>query len=123
MVTSLDAVDRELSAIGAAAGAELFELTQEIWKLLTHDIPELRGDELVGRLLDASIEENVSTLLHVFEHGTPADQADAPAGPSSTPAGWLSAGSPSSRSSARTASGTAASSPGAWRRSPSPSEI
>lgn len=79
MVNGLDAVDRELSAVGAAAGARLNELTHEIWGLLTHDVPELRGDELVEKLLDASIEENVSTLLHVFEHGTPADQVDAPA--------------------------------------------
>jgi DNA-binding PucR family transcriptional regulator len=79
MVNGLDAVNRELSAVGAAAGARLLELTHEIWGLLTHDVPELRGDELVEKLLDASIEENVSTLLHVFEHGTPADQVDAPA--------------------------------------------
>jgi DNA-binding PucR family transcriptional regulator len=79
MVNGLDAVNRELSALGAAAGARLLELTQEIWGLLTHDVPELQGDELVEKLLDASIEENVSTLLHVFEHGTPIDQVDAPA--------------------------------------------
>ncbi len=79
MVNGLDAVNRELSAVGAAAGARLLELTQEIWGLLTADVPELRGDELVEKLLDASIEENVSTLLHVFEHGTAADQVDAPA--------------------------------------------
>src|SRR6266536_3943352 len=79
MVTSVDAVNRELSAIGATAAARLLELTHEIWQLLTQDIPELRGDELVEKLLDASIEENVSTLLHVLEHGTPIEQVDAPA--------------------------------------------
>jgi len=79
MVTSADAVNRELSAIGATAAARLPELTHEIWQLLTQDIPELRGDELVEKLLDASVEENVSTLLHVFEHGTSIDQVDAPA--------------------------------------------
>jgi DNA-binding PucR family transcriptional regulator len=79
MVTRADAVNRELSAVGAAAAGRLPELTYEIWQLLTQDIPELRGDELVEKLLDASVEENVSTLLHVFEHGTPIDQVDAPA--------------------------------------------
>ena len=79
MVTSVDAVNRELSAVGATAAARLLELTHEIWQLLTQDIPELRGDELVEKLLDASIEENVSTLLHVLEHGTPIEQVDAPA--------------------------------------------
>ena len=79
MANSLDAVDRELSAVGAAAGARLVELTQDIWALLTDDIPELRGDHLVEKLLDASIEENVATLLHVFEHGTAPDEVAPPA--------------------------------------------
>jgi DNA-binding PucR family transcriptional regulator len=79
MVASLEAVDRELSAVGATAGARLLELTQEIWELLTRDIPELRGDEIVEKLLDASIEENVVTLLHVIELATRPDEVDAPA--------------------------------------------
>jgi DNA-binding PucR family transcriptional regulator len=79
MAISLDAVDRELSAVGAAAGTRLVELTRDIWGLLTDDIPELRGDQLVEKLLDASIEENVATLLHVFEHGTAPDEVDPPA--------------------------------------------
>jgi DNA-binding PucR family transcriptional regulator len=79
VANSFDAVDRELSAVGAAAGARLVELTQDIWGLLTDDIPELRGDNLVEKLLDASIEENVATLLHVFEHGTAPDEVDPPA--------------------------------------------
>lgn len=45
------------------------ELSSEIWALLTQDIAELRGDQTVEKLLDASIEENVTTLLHVFENG------------------------------------------------------
>ncbi|HYU03473.1 MAG TPA: helix-turn-helix domain-containing protein [Jatrophihabitantaceae bacterium] len=79
MANSFDAVDRELSAVGAAAGARLVELTQDIWGLLTDDIPELRGEKLVEKLLDASVEENVATLLHVFEHGTTPDEVDPPA--------------------------------------------
>jgi len=79
MANSLDTVGRELSAVAAAAGAQLPELTQDIWRLLTDDIPELRGDNLVEKLLGASIEENVATLLHVFEYGTAPDDVDAPA--------------------------------------------
>src|SRR6266705_7103138 len=79
MASSVDAVEQELSAVGAAAGARLVELTRDIWRLLTDDIPELRGDHIVEALLEASIEENVTTLLHVFEHGTAAENVDAPA--------------------------------------------
>jgi DNA-binding PucR family transcriptional regulator len=78
MVASADVVNRELTAVGAAVGAQLFELTHDIWELLTNDIPELRGDHIVERLLDASVEENVATLLHVFEHGTSPDDIHAP---------------------------------------------
>ncbi|MGX7677534.1 PucR family transcriptional regulator [Jatrophihabitans sp. DSM 45814] len=69
MVSGADALNRELSAVGAIAGARLAELRDEIWGLLTDAIPELRGDDVIERLLDASVEENISTLLHVFEHG------------------------------------------------------
>jgi DNA-binding PucR family transcriptional regulator len=79
MVQSVEAVDRELSAVGAAAGGRLLELTHEIWELLTRDIPQLRGDDIVEKLLDASIQENVATLLHIFEHATAPDDVDAPA--------------------------------------------
>lgn len=79
MVGQPDAVDSVLSSVSAAAGARLFEITHEIWQLLTDDIPQLRGDDIVEKLLDASVEENVATLLHVFEHGTVPDEVDAPA--------------------------------------------
>src|SRR5262249_1997110 len=79
MAYSGDDVDRELSAVGTAAGARLLELPHDIWQVLTEGIPELRGDDIVEKLLDASIEENVATLLHVFELGTTPDAVDAPA--------------------------------------------
>jgi hypothetical protein len=79
VVRSPDAVNRELSAASAAVGARVLDLSHEIWQLLTEDIPELRGDDLVLKLLDASIEENVTTLLHMFELGTAPDEVDAPA--------------------------------------------
>lgn len=73
------AVATELSSVASAVARELPDLSHEIWELLTRDIPELRGDVLVEKLLDASVEENVSTLLHVFEHELVADDIRAPA--------------------------------------------
>lgn len=78
MAGAVDEVDRVLAGVGRAAGVRLFEITHEIWRLLTGDIPELRGDDTVEKLLDASVEENVAALLHVFEHGTMPDLVDAP---------------------------------------------
>ena len=73
-----DAVAKEMSAVAAAVAAHLPELSYEIWELLIADIPELRGDQIVEKLLDASIEENVATLLHVFEHGLVPEEIGAP---------------------------------------------
>ena len=72
------AVAAELSAVAATVAGHVPELSSEIWALLTQDIPELRGDQIVEKLLDASIEENVATLLHVFEHGLVPDEIRAP---------------------------------------------
>jgi GGDEF-like domain/PucR C-terminal helix-turn-helix domain len=74
-----DAAERELSAVGVAAGRHLLDLSHDIWLLLTSDIPELRGEDIVGKLLKASVQENVATLLHVFEHGLVPDDLQAPA--------------------------------------------
>jgi len=71
-------VAAELSAVAATVAGHVPELSSEIWALLTQDIPELRGDHIVEKLLDASIEENVATLLHVFEHGLVPDEIRAP---------------------------------------------
>jgi hypothetical protein len=73
-----DAAERELSAVAAAAERHLLDLTHDIWLRLTGDIPELRGDDIVEKLLDASVQENVATLLHVFEHGLVPDDLQAP---------------------------------------------
>ena len=78
MSTGVDAVSRELSEVAAAVGGHVLDVTHDIWQLVTTDIPELRGDDIVEKLLDASIEENVATLLHVFEHGSPPDDIGAP---------------------------------------------
>ena len=78
MESGIDPVGNELSVVAAAVGERVLELTREIWQLLTDDIPELRGDDIVEKLLDASVEENVATVLHVFEHGMERDRVDAP---------------------------------------------
>jgi PucR C-terminal helix-turn-helix domain/GGDEF-like domain len=78
MTTGADPVERELSAVAAAVGEHVLDLTHDIWQRLTEDIPDLRGDDMVEKLLDASIEENVATLLHVFEHGLAPGDISAP---------------------------------------------
>jgi DNA-binding PucR family transcriptional regulator len=74
-----DALDRELSALAAEVSLRLAELSRDIWRLVTDGIPALREDDLLAKLLDASVEENVVTLLHVFEHRIEPETVNAPA--------------------------------------------
>jgi hypothetical protein len=43
------------------------------------EIPALRGDRRVLALLEASVAENVSTLLHILQHGIDLENVRAPA--------------------------------------------
>ncbi len=55
------------------------ELSADIYDLIVRDIPQLRADSRVLTLLEASIGENVATLLHVLQHGIDMDHVHAPA--------------------------------------------
>jgi hypothetical protein len=43
------------------------------------DIPQLRSDKPVLSLLEASVAENVATMLHVLQHDIDLDKVHAPA--------------------------------------------
>jgi DNA-binding PucR family transcriptional regulator len=73
------AVERELSDVSAAVGARQPELTLEIWRRITASMPELRDDDTLEKLLQSSVAENVTTVLHALEHGIVIEKVDAPA--------------------------------------------
>jgi hypothetical protein len=73
-----DAVDR-LSEVAAKVGLRLPEVTREIGENLGSEIPQLKGDGTVAKILQASVDENVTTLLHIFENDIPAGSSDVPA--------------------------------------------
>jgi hypothetical protein len=71
-------LERRVSTAAAAVNLRLVEVSHDLWQGLIDDIPELRGDEALVRLLSASVEANVATMLHVLEHGIALDTIDAP---------------------------------------------
>ena len=73
------AIEQRVSAVAAAVGTRLFDIAQDITDLLTREIPPLRDDDRVVALLSASVEENVATVLHLFEHGIDPGRVEAPA--------------------------------------------
>jgi DNA-binding PucR family transcriptional regulator len=72
-------VEKLVSATAAAVGSRLGQVTEDLVDLMIREIVPLRDDERVVRLLYASVEENVATLLHTFEHGMDPTIVEAPA--------------------------------------------
>jgi len=73
------AIDRRLSAAASAVNARLVEISHDVHKQLVRNIPQLKGDDQVVNLLAASVEGNVTTLLHILEHGIVPESLEAPA--------------------------------------------
>jgi DNA-binding PucR family transcriptional regulator len=67
-----------VASVGAALNAELAGLTRQIRLRLSTEIEELRGDERILQLLGSSIEGNVDTILHMFQHGIGIDRVEPP---------------------------------------------
>ncbi|HUO39037.1 MAG TPA: helix-turn-helix domain-containing protein [Mycobacterium sp.] len=55
------------------------EMSDDIYRLIVREIPQLRGDQRVLTLLEASVGENVATMLHMLQHGIDLDNVNAPA--------------------------------------------
>ena len=55
------------------------EMSADIYDLIVREIPQLRGDKRVLTLLEASVGENVATLLHIIQHGIELENVHAPA--------------------------------------------
>jgi DNA-binding PucR family transcriptional regulator len=79
MVAEHPEAAKQLSVVAENVGSHLPEVSRDIRECVVADIPELRGDATVIRILQASIAENVATLLHVFENDIPLDKIEGPA--------------------------------------------
>ena len=67
-----------VASVGAALNADLAGLTRQIRLRLSTEIEDLRGDERILQLLGSSIEGNVDTILHMFQHGIGIDRVEPP---------------------------------------------
>ncbi|MBT2235668.1 CdaR family transcriptional regulator [Nonomuraea sp. NEAU-A123] len=70
---------KQLSVVAENLGSHLSEVSRDIAENIVAEIPELRGDPSVIKILQASIAENVATLLHIFENDIPLDNIEGPA--------------------------------------------
>jgi hypothetical protein len=66
------------AAVCAALDPRAAEMSADIYGLIVREIPQLRGDERVLTLLESSVAENVTTVLHVLQHGIDLEKVRAP---------------------------------------------
>jgi hypothetical protein len=79
MDRSSPSVAQSTSAVSGALIPRTGELSAEIYGLIVREIPQLRSDKRVMALLEASVRENVATLLHVLQHDIDLENVRAPA--------------------------------------------
>ncbi|MFJ8492819.1 PucR family transcriptional regulator [Streptomyces sp. NPDC094038] len=70
---------KQLSVVAENVGSRLSDVGRDIAEYVLAEIPELRGDATVTKILRASIAENVATLLHVFENDISLEKIEGPA--------------------------------------------
>jgi PucR-like helix-turn-helix protein/diguanylate cyclase with GGDEF domain len=71
-------VVQSASDVSSALTPRTPEMSADIYDLIVREIPQLRGDSRVLTLLEASVGENVATLLHVIQHGIELDNVHPP---------------------------------------------
>lgn len=67
------------SEVSAALASRADEMAADIYRLIVREIPHLHNDKRVLTLLDASVAENVATVLHILQHGIDLEKVHAPA--------------------------------------------
>jgi DNA-binding PucR family transcriptional regulator len=72
-------VAQHAADVSGALAPHTAELSSDIYELILREIPQLRGDSRVLTLLEASVAENVATVLHILQHGIDLDRVHAPA--------------------------------------------
>jgi hypothetical protein len=72
-------VAQHAADVSGALAPHTAELSSDIYELIVREIPQLRADSRVLTLLEASVAENVATVLHILQHGIDLDRVHAPA--------------------------------------------
>jgi hypothetical protein len=55
------------------------EMSADIYHLIVREIPQLRSDKRILELLEASVAENVGTVLHILQHSIDLENVHSPA--------------------------------------------
>ena len=64
--------------VGGTLVPRAAEMSADIYRLIVDEIPQLRGDRRILKLLEASVSENVAGMLHIIQHGIDLEDVHAP---------------------------------------------
>jgi DNA-binding PucR family transcriptional regulator len=67
------------SVVSSSLTSRTAEVSADIYGLIVREIPQLRGDKQVLTLLEASVGENVATVLHIIQYDIELENVHAPA--------------------------------------------
>jgi hypothetical protein len=81
-------VAQHAADVSGALAPHTAELSSDIYELIVREIPQLRSDSRVLTLREASVAENVATVLHILQHGIDLDRSTLRQPLRNTPAGW-----------------------------------
>ena len=79
MDSSSPSAAESAAEVSAALAPRAMELSADIYQLIVREIPQLRSDQRVLELLEASVGENVATVVHILQHGIDLENVHAPA--------------------------------------------
>jgi len=79
MDSSSPSAAERAAEVGGALVPRTAEISADIYRLIVDEIPQLRGDRRVLKLLEASVGENVAIMLHIIQHGIDLENVHAPA--------------------------------------------
>jgi hypothetical protein len=76
---SSPSVAQSAAEVSGALTPRTAEMSADIYDIIVREIPQLRSDKQLLSLLEASVGENVATVLHVLQHGIDLENVRAPA--------------------------------------------
>lgn len=77
--SSSPAAAEHSAEVGGALVPRTAQISADIYQLIVREIPQVSGDPRVLKLLEASVGDNVATVLHVIQHGIDVGNVHAPA--------------------------------------------
>ena len=68
-----------VSVVAAALAPREAQISADVYQLIVREIPQLGRDQRIQAVLQASVAENIATLLHVLQHNIDLEKVHAPA--------------------------------------------